>query len=363
MPVVKAPYNGQLYSNEIFASIYNMIISQSMYSKRLSGLDSSLVKRFRTDGSMYGDTKLFYDADILKTVAWGADAEAANLLALDRPADPKCQAINLDQFRQIRLTVDNYLSKRAWSTEGAFSNFNSVMLSYVGKTKKLYDTLLINTYVGTVEGASNRATVEIALSGITATGEEKNRLRAQTIAKKMADLFVDMKDATRDFNDYGFMDAYNTSDLLVIWNSEYVNEITKVDLPTIFHKEGLMEKFQEETLPARYFGHVAGAGTVGQGALTGTVRSLVEKDFGSTHVFPGDIIPSGSVVAAGEAYVVGSDIICKVIHKDAIKYMSGFEVATEFFNPRSLTANHYLTFGYSTPDYIKSYPVITIEED
>ena len=106
-------FTGQLNANEIFAALYNMIISQEVRADNIAGTYSSLVDKARVDGSLYGDTKLYYSTDVLKSAPWGNDAEAANLLALHRPEAPKCQAIHLDQFRQICLTVDNYLSKRA----------------------------------------------------------------------------------------------------------------------------------------------------------------------------------------------------------------------------------------------------------
>ena len=49
------PYNGNLRSNEIFSSIYNMIISQQTFADNLKH-NYSLVDDFKTDGSMYGDT-------------------------------------------------------------------------------------------------------------------------------------------------------------------------------------------------------------------------------------------------------------------------------------------------------------------
>ena len=121
-----ATFNGTLRSNEIFSALYNMIISQEVFADNIKGSD--LVDQARVDGGLYGDTKLYYSTDALASAAWGNDAEAANLLDIARPEAPKCQAIVLDTFRQISLTVDNYLSKRAWADEGSFSSFNSVML-------------------------------------------------------------------------------------------------------------------------------------------------------------------------------------------------------------------------------------------
>ena len=374
MAMVKNPFNGQLNSNEIFSSIYNMIISQQVFADNIKGVFGEFSQMFKTDGTLYGDTKLFYAVDVLKSHPWGNYAEAENLLALDRPADPKCQAITLDQFRQIRLTVDNYLSKRAWGDEGAFSSFNSVILGMIRDTKKVYDATLVNSYLGTVATEATLGEVEVALSTIQADDvEAKNRLEALTIGQTIADTLVLMNDVSRDFNDYKFLRSYETSDLVCVWNSKWVNKIRLVDLPTLFHKDGIIEKFAEKTLPSRYFGTINEEGGTTASSNT-TVRSLVEKDYNTVamsdksydpakHIFPGDLLPNSTKYEANETYTVDEDVICKLVHKNAIKYMSAFEVGTSFFNPRSLTENHYLTFGYSYPEYLKNYPIVVFHAD
>ena len=366
MAMVKAPFNGQLNSNEIFASIYNMIISQQVFADNISGMFSELVDRVKTDGTLYGDTKLFYATDALKSKEWLNDSEAANLLAVDRPADPSCQAITLDQFRMINISVDNYLTKRAWSTEGAFSSFNSVILGWMRTTKRIYEATLVNSYIGTIETQSNRPTDTIDITAATQglTGSEKDRAEGLKIAEEMANLFIDLQDISRDFNDYKYLRSYSMSDFYVVWNAAYVNKIKKIDLPTVFHNEGLIEKFGEYVLPARYFGDVQTTAVSASNNKAETYptkfRSLIETDYGSTHVFPGDEIPYGVAIKANEAYMPNAKIICKVVHNDAVKMMSAFEVGTSFFNPRSLTENHYLIWGYSKPDYLKNYPIVEV---
>lgn len=358
-----ATFSGQLRSNEIFSALYNMIISQEVFADNL-GEHQTLVDKARVDGGLYGDTKLYYSTDVLKSVPWGNDAEAANLLALHRPEAPECQAIHLDIFRQICLTVDNYLSKRAWATEGAFSSFNSVMLGWMKDTKRVYDGTLYNVFIGTTKASGAGQTVKVDLSGATSlTGIEADRMEAMLIAQKLADLMVAMGDYSRDFNDYGNLRSYAKDGIKVIWNSKFVNKIRKVDLPTIFHKDGLVDKFEEEILPERYFGDV-NTEKLTQIAAN-TVRSTIEKDYTVsgkiTHVFPGDYIPAGATVEIGEGYKApAKDVICKVLVK-LPPYMSAFEVGTSFFNPKSLTENHYLTFGHNTIEYLKNYPFITVE--
>ena len=345
-----------LNPNEIFASLANMIISQEVFADNL-GKHQTLVDKARVDGSLYGDKKLYYATDVLESHVWGADAEANDSLALDRPQDPEVQAITLDVFRQIRLTVDNYLTKRAWSSEGAFSSFNSVMLGWMRETKRVYDGTLYNVFIGTNESAIGAQKQTVASKGASTPEAE-----AKLIAEKIANILVEMGDYNRDYNDYGFLRSYGEDAIKVIWNSKFVNKIRKVDLPAIFHKEGLVDKFDEEVLPSRYFG-TKNAAKVVAGSNTGNYRSVIEKTYIKEnveyHVFPGDVIPAGVEIAVGEGYLVDEDIICKIVVK-LPPFMSAFEVGTSFFNPRSLTENHYLTFGHNTLVALKNYPFVTL---
>ena len=356
-------FTGQLRSNEIFAALFNMIISQQVFSDNIYDTKSSLVDRARVDGSMYGDSKLYYSTDVLKSAPWGNDAEAANLLNLYRPEAPECQVIYIDQFRQICLTVDNYLSKRAWSTEGAFSEFNSVMLGWIRDTKKVYDSTLYNSFIGTAESeiGSQQITISVGVAPATTDKtqtEAYNRLMAQAIAARVSDLFVELEDVSRDFNDYGNLRSFSSESLIAVWNSAVVNKINKMDLPMIFHDLGI-DKKGEYTLPARYFGtkNTAGGTTAADNT---TIRSLIETDYGAVHVFPGDLLPNSTAYEANTTYTVDPSIAFKLMHKRSVPYMSAFEVGTSFFNPKSLTETHYLTYGHNTLEYLKNYPFITV---
>ena len=353
-----ATFNGQLNSNEIFAALYNMIISQQVFADNIASTGSELVDMSRVEGSMYGDTKLYYSTDVLKSTKWGNDAEAANLLALHRPEAPKCQAIRLNVFRQIALTVDDYLSKRAWGDEGAFSSFKSVMLGWMGDTKKVYDATTFNAFVGTAKSGVATENVEIDLTTAVgaATGEEAARIEGGVIAEEIAKLITNLKDITRDYNDNGQLRSYNISDLVFVWNSDAVAKIEKRDLPTIYHKD-IVDKLGEYVLPARYFGTVNAGETQGNGT---TVRSLVEQDIGANHYFAGDLIKASDKAPAGTSYTVNPKILFKVMHRNSVPYMSAFEVGTSFFNAKSLTDNRYLTFGHNTLEYLKQYPFVTV---
>lgn len=361
-----AQFNGQLNANEIQSVLFNMIISQEVFADDIAGEEGSLVGEARVDGSLYGDTKLYISTDINKTHAWNGDSEAANLLDVERPVAPKCQKIVLDQFRQIRVTTDQYLSKRAFSSEGVFGQYNARVLGWMRDTKSVYDETLYNVFIGTtsssVAGTKQNVSIDVTSAVGTATGEEKARLEAQAIAKGIAALVRDMTTKpSRSYNDYKFMRKYAKSALKIVWNGEYVDKITKFDLPTIFHKDGLVN-FDREIAP-EYFGTV---NTVSKTAADAKTRSLIEQDISGVHYFAGEAIPAGTALVASGAitvpsYQVDDSVICKVFVK-LPPYMSAFETETSFVNGRALLTNHYLTWGYNTLAYLEGYPMITVKK-
>lgn len=374
----------QLNSNEIYSALSNMIISMQTFADNINGLDSSLADSMKTDGTLYGDTKGYVATDILRSYTWNNDAEAANLLKTFRPPMPKTQYITLDVFKQIPLTLDDILSKRAWGDEGSFSTFSSVMQAWMGDTKRVYDKTTVDTFVGTNETALNNQTRTITLPTDT-DKEAEARLQAQTIAAFLANLEVELADINT-VNDFGFTRSWAKDDLEVVWNSKYRNAITYLDLPSLYHKDGLID-FSGKTLPPHYFGVPVTATNVASytGAdkvfatdgkyqpTKGKAYAAEELDItvGGTayHLFAGQELPANAVVntaainAGLKVYVGDENIIFKIIKKgQACPYMSAFEQSTSFFNAKALLTNYYLTFGHNTMEHLKQYPWITVRK-
>jgi hypothetical protein len=372
-------FSGTLNANEIYTALYNMIISQRIYD--ITTADPSLANALRVDGTLFGDTKLYHSMDIGKSYDWLNDAEAPALLTLNRNKTQKTQSIKLDKFRQTNVTVDNYLTKRAWLTEGAFTDFNGVLISSLGGVKRVYDNGLINAFVGTQVSTANRGIITITIPTPAQPSdnielESTNRLTAQFVAKAFADLAVNLGDNTRAYNELGFTRATPISECIVVWNAEIYNTILKIDLPTIFHKDGLEPK-ATHVLPARYFGTKGASGTgtgntvtlttadgrtvPGQG-VNGAVRSLIEQTIGTINYFPGDAIATGASAPVGTWYTQDSlTNIAKIFPAEAIPFMSSFETGTMFNNPRSLTDTHFLTWGHNTLERILEKPFISMK--
>lgn len=164
---------------------------------------------------------------------------------------------------------------------------------------------------------------------------------------------------------------------MVIWNAKYVNKINKLDLPTIFNKAGLMDKFEQNVLPARYFGTIVDTNSlpstlsvqsngkikIGAGYDGATIRTMEEDVFASGHKFAGEALAVGDEFVPEKAYFEDEDVICKVITKDTVKYMAAFETATDFFNPQALVTSKMLVFGFSEPTRLLGQPCVTVHAD
>ncbi len=350
-----ATFTGQLNVNAIQSALFNMIISQDIIGGSIKA-NYNLVDKAKEEAGLYGDTKLYIDSPNLTPVTWVQDDdEFINVLKLHRPGAPKTQALTIDVFKQVQLTKDNYLSKQAFGTEGAFVAYQSVLESRLSKTKEVYLNKTYNTFLGTTVG-KNAAGTEVKLEIDTA---ENNNSTGENIAYNMANLIDDMKDYSKEYTKNGFERAFGEEDIKVVWNNKYVNAVRKIDLPSVFHSDALAGSFVGDVLPSRYFGapnahttSVAGDRATKDLYLTTTVA-------GDTYVAAGDLIPAGLTITAGDAYTVNDKIICKVYTK-LPPVLEAFSVGTDFFNAKNLSTNMYLTFGHSTLELLDSEACVTV---
>lgn len=374
-----------LNTNELYSSLANQIISLQTFGDNIAGTYSEFVDAARVDGGKYGDTKVYVSTDILRSHSFGFDragrqVESLNLLNLDWAPDPKTQTLVVNQFRQIRVSTEAFATRRAWGTEGAFSQFNSIVLGWISDTKRVFDALNYNTYLGQAESTIGKQSLEI-----TPIDGQNDALTASVF---LADLLVDLKDVSRNYTDNQFMRSYDADKLTVVWNSKIYNQLTLADSNVVFHKDNILKSFKQKVLPARYFAKTLTEDAIQEYNSThsgtfnittegdvkyATILSIpegevfytnVEGDFvvdgAMIHLYPGQELGVGSKFVVGEAAVVDDTIAFKVIANDSIPYMSQFTVETSWVNPRSHTTNHYLTFGYNTLQYLKDRPMITV---
>lgn len=367
-------FTGSLNVNEIQSSIYNMIIGQYIHTRNINNTYNTLLNMARRNVGLYGDQELHYATDAYRTYEYNPDTtEQCNVLAVHRPPAPKCQAIQLNNARYIPVTIDDYFTKRAFMSESGFSDYNAVIVQWLRDTMEIYLTTMYNAFIGTNETDVGEQVQTINLvnmipSEATASDNEaKNRLEAVFISERIANILVSLSDPIqgKNFNDYGFYRSWNPDDLVIVWNSAFFNRIRKVDLVTIFHDEGIVDKLEEKyVLPETYFGTVNKSSGTAQASNT-TVRALVEKEYTVSgtkyHVFPGELIPNGAAYLANETYTVDLNIICKIMHKESVPVLDGVEGEKVFINGRNWSENRYLHFLVNTPEHLKDMPFITVK--
>lgn len=362
-----------LNQNQVLSSLHNMIISQEVFADNIS-LKGTLVEKFRIDGTLYGDTKLFISTDVNKIRDFPNTNDT--VLTKKNPDNPFTQAVVIDTFKQTAITVDGVKLKQAFASADIYGAFVLVTISWLRAAYKVLNVTLINTFVGTVETQANTSSVEVLLPTKPTSGivelQAYNSLLGEIVGQKIGDTIVDLEDAMRDYNELGYLRAYDISKFIIVWNKAVSNLIKHVSLPRIFHKGDVLDlkNMEEHIINDRYFGNIVTGVTVANGTTHRTMTDLIVKvntstgEYSATGVekqfFPADILPKNTPVESGQIYIQDNTIICKIIHKKAIPFMSALVVASEFYNAKDLDRTHFLTWGYSKPTYLKEFPIIKL---
>lgn len=365
-------FNGSLLTNKVFASLFNQIISIQVFGTGVE-VGDALYESRKVDGTLYGDTKLYISTDALKSYAWSHDGNPGyNLLTLKRPPAPVEESISMGIYRQIPVSIDDYLTKQAFKDEGTFAQFNGVILAWLGKTKEVYEhtTYTSQLLIAGRDKATKLSTIDIT---VPAGMDEYDtyKFKAQEMFRQLEDSVKELKEPSRDYNDNGFLRTAKLTDFDLVIPLGVLSNVDKHDVPFLFNED---TKPTIKEVHWKYFGTaLATAGT-----SDGKVRALVEKDFTKTgedpvHLFPGDLIPNGFAYGANEAYTPkyesrptledGVEIL--LIHKDDFPIMSAFSVGTSFFNAQNLVTNHYLTFGHNDVmgAHIGEFPLLYLDLD
>ena len=151
-------FTGTLTQNGVLSALYNMIISQEVFSKNVS-LKGTLVEKFRLDGTLYGDSKLFMSTDI--GTLYDFPDTTKTLLSKTNPNDPETQVVKIDTFKQTAITIDGVKLKQAFMSSDIYGAFVSVSIQWLRDTMKVLNVTLINTFIGTVISEATQAEIDV----------------------------------------------------------------------------------------------------------------------------------------------------------------------------------------------------------
>lgn len=381
MPIFNPSTSPMLNTNTIYTGLLNMIANQYVAGNNIKNTYSRLVDAARRDGGMLGDKHLRYSTSSLDCERWIQDSpEALNLLAVKRVTDTKCQAIVIDQCRQIWVTTDAFMTKQAWMDEGTFAAFNGVILSMIEDSKRVYESKLYNVFVGTTEATAETGTQK---ETVTIGTDDNFGLK---LGESIANTLIKLEDPTEDHNDFGQLRSYNAGDFKIVMPASIWNRCRKVDLPVVFHNEGILDQLEIVVLPDYHFGTprgTTGTANTGEGNTTNQdpIRSRddmfydvasAEADLrakaytkanGQTayrvHVKPGDILPDNVTYNLKDAYAEDQTIAYKIIHKEDMIWMNGIVSSTTFNHPKNHSTNNYLTFVHNTLEHFYDLPLVT----
>ena len=376
MASITAPaFNGSLNSNEIYNALFNIrILFQKLAPQTIKR--DEVVSLIEKAVGMYGDSGVVQGMDIQGTYDFGMDAEAPNLLAINRNKSQKIERYVINQWRQTDVTNDAYISKRAFLDEGTFALFNGYIVGTLSKAMDAFESGMVKASLGTYTSPVAACTIEVEMPAADGT-EATERIRAAKIKKAILDLKADMADNQRKYNGYGFYASYDWDEFTAVFNTKYSNEINALALYSTFNPEFIREATSGRLWTPKWFGNVYTSGNTTNALNNTTSYSLIDcNSDGSTNfpltstqitngvyrIFPGDLLPNGFTYGANEAYRKDDSVIAKIFAPEYVYYMTGYQQGESFYNPRSATTNHYLRKGFSDVQVSKFRPFITLKE-
>jgi len=313
---------GTFTKNFLFAGTINLLRNVLVYANNVKQTGMDIASRYRVDFGTDPKQIIRYSTDALQTNPFaGGDSilalndysgqdllqnESNMLLKNYFPVDPDNQAIEGGVKRIIVLSVERFISGRAFETPYVQNDFWSIMLGWTQGTKQVADETNFRAWLFTKEAD---VTYEVDLydaSSATSIAdvEKANRLNAQKLSAFMTSLATNIRDYTRALNGFGNLRNYEMGEFDVYGKPETMNKILGIDLPSLFHIDRVKNPFVFEEQHARFFGSPNAAATTGDSTVTfdavrgkptvtavGTVRSFIDQ-----------WLPSDETVVSGQRY-------------------------------------------------------------
>lgn len=361
------PFSGKLNHNKVFQALTNQIISIKNFATGVSIKDTIYGSR-RVDGTLYGDTKLYRSTDKIDVYDFDGTSDKYNLLTQILSPEPHEQGIVIDIFKQIPLTVGQFLVKQAFFDERSYSEFTGILLSWIWTTKNIYTHTHYTSNI--LVGAEKYKTVDEDISVLAPTdikGYDKIRFQAQEFYRKLEDKAKEVQEPSREYNSLGFMRTVDAGAFDYVIPIGLLSQVRKQDVPFLFNPD---EKIGIKEIHWKYFGEINDEdGTTLEN--NNTVRSLIERDYavdGETiRVLAGDLLPDEVDYLADETYTSfftetpswDEEFPVYMIHKQDFPILDAMTVNSSFYNAHLLTQNHYLTFGHNNVKeaHLDEYPL------
>ena len=411
---------GTFNKNFLFAGTINLLRNVLVYANNVKKTGMDIGARYRVDFGTAPKQLIRYSTDILQTVPFaGGDSlqndgndqlqEESNLLLKNNfPVDPDNQALEGGKMRLIHLSVERFVSGRAFDEPYVQNDFWGIMLGWTTATKDVADETNFRAWLFTLQ-ADRVFTVELynpADATNIADAEKINRMNTQFLSSFLASLFTNVMDYTRLLNGFGNLRNYNITEFDVYGKPETMNKIRLVDVPMLFHKDGVENNFAFELQHARMFGEINDVAGTGDSTITwsvdkgkptvtsiGTVRSLIDQWLpsdetpvvgqrykGNTRLidgvvyhfyFAGDPIADTDTADANMSYTTEdtfdtntgnpTSVVDRIrfVHKEAPLFWSGWVRADAFYNSRSGVTQNYTVYEFDMGKF-DEYPIFDV---
>lgn len=267
-----------------------------------------------------GDGKMILSTDVLAV----EDLPTTSTLLTSKVPTIKEQYIKVDNYKVVQMTINRYLMRGAFLSEGSMSGFIAYLYHMMRKTKEIY---LYNLIVGMYDNytptlATQTKTVDLIDVSAAAIANDPTKLRAaQTensnrVYKALINTLIAMGVPTKAFNDLELTEIIDKKSLMLIENAYFGTEMLVDTIASLLNSYKITDALK----------------------------------WGETIVLPPE-----SFKTANQKVIIGW-----LAHKKKIQFGYFYNVSTSFFDASTLNLNNWLHFSYYI-DEVDALPIVVFK--
>lgn len=301
--------------NKFLGTITNLIAYEQVADSLQAGDVGRFVEAFQDINVDNGDGKVVRFTDIYNV----EDLSATSTLLKSNPPKAGEQYIPVTEFKDIPLTINQYLLRGAFVQEDQLAYFIAHLMAVMETTKTVFMAKQLIAEIEAYTPTNKEQTIEVDLLTPTAeaTAQEIDaidRLNAKRIYKALINKVDDVAWDNTKYNDTGYTE---------IINKQEMNLVIKISENTDMVVDALA-------------------------TLLNSSRITDEEKWGKTLKVPSNKFSTKS-----------NKVIGWLLHRRKVQFGYFYQVATSFFDASTLNQNNWLHFAYYL-DTLKPLPMFKI---
>lgn len=319
--------------NKFIGTLTNLIAYQDVNNTLKEGNINPLLNMVMHENVPDGNGKVVYTVNTLPVSNY---AEQSTLLTVEKPEIHE-QYIRVENFKKIKLSLNEWLMRGAFVREDAMAKLTSYLRETMYKTKQYF---LYSVALNSIDNLfEESASALYEYTEPTGTAVEKRAMKEENANELFGAIQNELHQFTfprrHTIGDSSFMQAYDPSDFRILMSYKANTKLNINSLARLFNNAYALKGISSENI----------------------IILPDETDTGKIGYNIDEQVASPALTGLDTSYIIDTDVL--IIHKDKVQMGYFYEIATAFFDASNLVNHSWLHFSYYV-GLIDAYPVVKL---